>query len=161
MGLPPTLCTHLAGALATSTRGRFLCIHDVYAKHMGTCTRRHRWRPQRDRVEDTARRTSVRPPRGRRNTSKSNSPDVQADARRTLLFPFSRDTRMSYSLTTFGATSVADAFTTNDLGKEKDSTHHLSSSARASFTDKKKKRKKTQMKVTEKLTSIFSCNIDN
>lgn len=77
MGLPPTLCTHLADALATSTRGRSLCIHDVYAKHMGTCRRRHRWRPQRGRIEDPTRRTSVRPPGGRRNTSKSNSPDVQ------------------------------------------------------------------------------------
>lgn len=42
-------------------------------------------------------------------------------------FPYLR--RTSHPLTTFGATSVADAFTTGDLGKEKDSTRHLSSSA--------------------------------
>lgn len=144
MGPPPTLCTHLTDALATSIGGRSLCIHDVYAKHIGTCTRRHRWWPQRGRVEDTTRRTSVRPPGGRRNTSKSNSPDVQANARRTLLFLFSQDTRMSHPLTTFGATSVADAFTTSDLGKEKDSTRHLSSSTlrQGHFFPRKKRRKK-------------------
>lgn len=51
------------------------------------------------------RRADVRPPRGRRNTSKSNSPDVQADGRRADTPPlfFSRagdDRPRIYTLTT-------------------------------------------------------------
>lgn len=144
MGPPPTLCTHLAGALATSARGRSLCIHDV-------CTR-NTWGHARGGIVGgpSGAVSGIRrgerpldPPGGRRNTSKSNSPDVQADARHTLLFPLPRDTRMSRPLTTFGATSVADAFTTGDLGKEKDSTRHLSSSAfgKDVFPRERKKRK--------------------
>lgn len=72
----------------------------------------------------------------------------------SLLFP--RDTRMSHPLTTFGATSVADAFTTGDLGKEKDSIHHLSSSAlrQGHLSPREKQEKKVVVKIIEKLTSI-------
>lgn len=66
---------------------------------------------------------------------------------------------MSHPLTTFGATSVADAFTTGDLGKEKDTTRHLSSSAlrqgRISPREEKgEKEDESNCKVKAKLTLI-------
>jgi len=155
MGPPPTLCTHLASALATSTRGRSLCIHDVYAKHMGTCTRRHHWRPQRGRVEDTVQRTSVQPPGGRRNTSKSNSPDVQADAKHTLLFLLPRDEDVASANDVrgdVGRRCVYDWWFGE--GKGFDSPPELVYPSARTFSEKKEKRK-TQAKVSEKLTSII------
>lgn len=58
---------------------------------------------------------------------------------------------MSHPLTTFGATSVADAFTTGDLGKEKDSTRHLSSPALRRLSP----REKREEKITGKMMLII------
>lgn len=160
MGPSPTLCTHLADALATSTRGRNLCIYVVYAKHMGTCTRRHRWRPQRGCVEDTTWRTSVLIPGG-------SQKHIKIEFTRC---PGRCETHPSLSLAS-GHEDVAPA---NDVrgdvgrrcvydrrfGERKgfDSrARHLSSSAlqqgHLPLREKKEKRK-TQKNVFEKLISI-------
>lgn len=123
----------------------------VYAKHMGTCTRRHRWRPQRGCVEDTENVRST--PRGVAETHQNRIHQMSRPMRGApFSFPYLGTSWMSHPLTTFGAASVADAFTTGDLGKEKDSTRHLSSLApRQGRLSPGEKREK---KVTGKMMSI-------